>query len=190
MLYGTMLADVPWRFRNRFGAGSPDDKRNPSASRGAAKHYETLSLAEICELKPPAADDAVLLFWVISSHMDEALIIIDAWGFKLKTKAWTWVKVGHRMQPIYGMGFWTRHATEDCWLATRGHPKRPADHGVSDVIWSPRLKHSVKPPEQYIKIDRLFPVEQYGPRLEMFARHRHDDTWSCFGNEIEGSIEL
>lgn len=188
--FGNVLADPPWRFSNRFGAGSPADEWNPDATRGAAKHYRTLKLQEICDLKPPVAKDAVLLIWTVSSHMDETLKVIDAWGFKLKTKAWTWVKTGRFWQPIYGMGFWTRHATEDCWLATRGKPPRPDDKGVGDLIFAPRRKHSQKPDEQYVKIDRLLPANVYGPRLEMFARHRHDESWSVFGNQVEDSITL
>lgn len=47
------------------------------------------------------------------------------------------------------------------------------------LIRSPRGEHSVKPPEFYELIDRLF----HGPVIELFAR-RQWKNWYCFGDEM------
>jgi N6-adenosine-specific RNA methylase IME4 len=153
--------------------------------RGANKHYPTATLETICNLKPPVADDAILLLWTISSHFAEALQLISAWGFTLKTKAWTWVKITKKGKPRMGMGYWTRQCTEDCLLATRGKPPAPKFRGELALIQAPRLAHSVKPLEQYDKINRLFP--DTFPRLEMFARLAQPG-WDVFGNDVENSV--
>lgn len=184
-LYRLVLADPPWHFVN-WSADSPGKIHN--RARGANKHYATAYMETIMAMVPPTADDAILLLWTISSHLREAVELVDAWGFTLKTKAWTWVKTTKDgSKPIMGMGYWTRQCTEDCWLATKGKPKAPKYRGELALIEAPRGAHSVKPMEQYAKIDRLFP-DVY-PRLEMFARVQQPG-WDVFGNEVENSITL
>jgi N6-adenosine-specific RNA methylase IME4 len=78
-----------------------------------------------------------------------------------------------------GQGYWTRANPEDCWLATRGGPKRlHAD--VRQLIVAPIAEHSRKPDETYERIERL--VE--GPYLELYAR-RPRKGWVSWGNELE-----
>lgn len=199
--YKLILADPPWHFRN-WSADAP--KMLHDRARGANKTYPTENVEDICKLIPPSADDAVLLIWGLSSHLKELIQVTEAWGFTLKTKAWTWVKMTKDMsKPRIGMGYWTRQVSEDCWLATKGKPKAPRlrsepasistkwdDFPIifEDTLLAPKgLKHSEKPLEQYEKIDRLFP-DTY-PRLEMFARQQREG-WDVFGNEVENSIDL
>ena len=84
-----------------------------------------------------------------------------------------------------GMGYWTRSNTEDCWLATKGHPKR-IDASVHQVIMSPVQGHSQKPSIVREKIVQLMGDI---PRIELFAR-RKVEGWDCWGNEVESDIEL
>lgn len=192
-MYKIILADPPWHFKN-WSADAP--KQIHDRTRGANKYYPTENVNDICNLVPPTDENAVLLIWGLSSHMPELLKVIDAWGFKLKTKAWTWVKMSKDMErPRIGMGYWTRQCSEDCWLATKGHPKAPSFRAEpaavfteEDTLLAARTsRHSEKPVEQYEKIDRLFP--NVYPRLEMFARQQRDG-WSVFGNEVSNSINL
>lgn len=180
--YKLILADPPWLFRN-WSADAPGMIHN--RTRGAAKHYPCMTLADICALRPPAASDAVLLLWTISSHLEDAFQVIKAWGFVYKTKAWPWIKITSAGAPKMGMGYWTRQCSEDCLLATRGNPPSPRYRGEMGLIMAPPGRHSQKPDEQYAKIDRLFP--DLAPRLEMFARVRRPD-WDVFGNQVENSI--
>lgn len=78
-----------------------------------------------------------------------------------------------------GLGYGTRKNTEDCWLFTRGNPKR-LDAGVRELIVSPIREHSRKPDETYGRIERLFA----GPRCELFARNSRPG-WSSWGNETK-----
>lgn len=185
-LYDVILSDPPWHFQN-WGADEPGETHD--RSRGANRYYPTVRTADICTMKPPAADNAALFLWATWPHMPDALRVIDAWGFEYKSVAWVWVKAnrsgfGHFM----GMGYYTRANSEPCLLAVRG--KMPvAARDVLALIYSPVREHSRKPDEQYDKIDRLYPTGQFPRRLEMFAR-RTRPGWDVFGNEVENSVRL
>ena len=84
-----------------------------------------------------------------------------------------------------GMGSYTRSNAELCLLGIRG--KMPVSaHNIHSVIMSPIQKHSRKPADQYLRIEKLYPDKNY---LEMFARNSKNG-WDVFGNEVENSIEL
>lgn len=198
--YKLIYADPAWHFYN-WGADAPGMIHD--RERGANKHYPTTTLEDMCRLDVPADKDAVLLVWGLSSHLKELITLTEAWGFTIKTKAWTWVKTTKdNSRPRIGMGYWTRQVSEDCWLATKGHPKAPkyrgemafletfdlADDYINDTLYAPRPSlHSKKPEEAYDKINRLFP-DVY-PRLEMFARSAHEG-WDVWGNEAPDSIHI
>ena len=57
---------------------------------------------------------------------------------------------------------------------------------ISQVVFYPRLGHSVKPP-----IIREHLISLFGdlPRIELFARNR-PKGWDVFGNEVEDSVQL
>lgn len=195
-MYRLVLADPPWHFRN-WSADAP--KMLHDRARGANKTYPTENVEDICKLVPPTEKDAILLIWGLSSHLKELIQVTEAWGFTLKTKAWTWVKMTNDMsRPRIGQGYWTRQVSEDCWLATKGKPKAPIYraepaaivdwYDSEDTLLASKTKlHSEKPKAQYDKINRLFP-ELY-PRLEMFAREQQEG-WDVFGNEVENSVTL
>ena len=68
---------------------------------------------------------------------------------------------------------------EQCWLATRGQPKRQqAD--VRQVIDDRRREHSRKPDGIHDRIERLVA----GPYLELWARQSDRPGWSFWGAEI------
>ncbi|MEK6591567.1 MAG: MT-A70 family methyltransferase [Pseudomonadota bacterium] len=167
MKYGCILMDPPWAFKTYSG-------RNTIAHRSANDHYRTMDLHQIAGLPVSelAARDCALFMWVVDSHLDAALDLFKVWGFKFKTRAFTWVKTGN-----IGMGYWTRKQSEMCLLATRGKPRRKSK-GVREIIEAPRREHSRKPDEQYARIEALVG----GPYLEMFARQERPG-WSAWGNE-------
>lgn len=71
-----LLADPPWRFRDQL----------PGLRRGAARQYRCLSVADLCAFPlPPLADDCTH-FWRVASMQHEALAVMTAWGFTLKTE--------------------------------------------------------------------------------------------------------
>jgi hypothetical protein len=83
-----------------------------------------------------------------------------------------------------GQGYWTRANPEDCWLATRGHPKR-INADVRQLIVAPVLEHSHKPDETHLRIERLVS----GPYLELYAR-RERENWVTWGNELQFEMPL
>jgi len=176
--YKVILADPPWQWKTWSKKGrtkTPD------------KHYAEMSLDKIKKLNVQkyAANDCVLLLWTTYPHILDAFKIINAWGFKFSTIAFTWVKTNKNSGSIFmGMGYWTRTNAEICMLAKQGHPHRQAAD-VRQVIISPRRRHSQKPDEQYKRIERLL----IGPYLELFARYKHKH-WDIWGNELKNDIDL
>ena len=178
--FGCILADPPWAFGTYGG-----EQLIPG--RAGDQHYGTMSAADLQAL--PVADvsapDAALFMWVIDSHLEQALALGRAWGFEFKTCAFVWMKSKRGGYPVVGMGYWTRKQTEQCWLFTRGKPKR-LGKGVAQLIHCPRGAHSAKPDQQYDAIERLVG----GPRLELFARSARPG-WSHWGNQVgvrDGSL--
>jgi N6-adenosine-specific RNA methylase IME4 len=186
--YGVLYADPPWSFTVR----SPKGK-----GRSAEAYYDTLSLDGLKALRGRvdawAARDCVLLMWASDPMLDQAVSLIDAWGFTFKTVGFYWAKTLMPERALVwdeekakieirwamGCGYWTRANPEQCLLATRGHPK-PQAHDVRRLVVSPRRKHSQKPEEVYGRIERLCA----GPYLEMFARERREG-WDAWGNEVD-----
>jgi N6-adenosine-specific RNA methylase IME4 len=184
--FGCILADPPWSFTSWTGARElpPSSKKTHYGTtpsfRGAHDHYVTTDTEVLADLSVArvAAKDCALFMWVVDSHFDEALELGRAWGFGFKTCAFVWLKSREGYDPVPGMGYWTRKQTEQCWLFTRGKPKR-LGKGVNQVIHCPRGAHSAKPEIQYDRIEALVG----GPYLELFARTTRPG-WSSWGNQV------
>jgi N6-adenosine-specific RNA methylase IME4 len=166
--YGVILADPPWQ----PSAGLLDPTRQ------IENQYPTMSQEALEALAPRvqacAADDCVLLLWTTSQKIAEAVAIIAAWGFAIKSGA-VWVK------PSIGMGYWFRARHELLLLATQGHPPTPLEPDRPDsVIIAPRAAHSQKPAAQYDLIAAMFPGV---PKVELFARGAARPGWDSWGNE-------
>jgi len=178
--YNIIFADPPWKFNNKNTGGSMVS--------GAKAKYNVMSVDEICKLNINniAADNCVLFMWWVGSQPQEALKVVEAWGFKLKTMSgFNWVKLTKHGKPFFGMGFWTRAGSECCLIATKGKPK-PLSKSVRSVITSKVKKHSQKPEETR---DLIIQLCGDIPRIELFARQKING-WDSWGNEIENSIEL
>jgi len=177
--YRAIVADPPWSFLTRSDKGKDRSPEN---------HYDCMTLDEIKAMPVAeiAAKDCVLVMWVIDTHIQMALDVIEAWGFTYKTRAFCWVKTnkepGEALDPssyFTGMGFWTRANPEDAMLATRGSPKRNEDgKGVRRLIVAPRREHSRKPDEVLERVEALVP----GPYCELFSRATRPG-WDQMGNE-------
>ena len=182
--YDIILADPPWHFRN-YAADAPGMVH--SRSRGAARHYPTMTTDDICRLQIPAADNAILFLWACWPTLPDALQVIEAWGFEYKTIAWVWVKANKTGIGFFtGMGYYTRSNSEPCLLATRGKVTRPVNKSIQSLIHHPVMQHSRKPDDQYRKIEALYPGKRY---LELFAR-RPWPGWDFWGNEVDSSVAL
>lgn len=169
----TLLLDPAWSFQ----AWSNDT----GLMRSAERHYSTETVAEMAKLPVAdmAANNSAMFMWAVDSHLDQAISLMNLWGFTYKTIAFVWVKTGKGGQPTMGMGYWSRKMAEVCLLGTRGKPKRLSG-GVRQVIMAPRREHSRKPDEIYERIEALVG----GPYIELFSRQRRSG-WSSWGNEVD-----
>jgi N6-adenosine-specific RNA methylase IME4 len=175
--YRVILADPPWRYEKWKG-----DK----GRRTAESFYPTMPIEELIAMRPMidgwALSDCALFLWTTPPTIAEfGFKLLDGWGFRYRTFAFTWVKTNRRNgKPFFGMGSYTRSNAEPCLLATKGTPQVKA-RDVPQVILSPVREHSRKPDEQYQRIERLF----NGPYIELFARKQRSG-WDAWGEEIRG----
>ena len=152
------------------------------------RHYPTMELDEITSMpvKELADKDAILFLWTTLPMIQEALQVIEAWGFEYKTTAFVWVKLARHSNGIFwGLGYWTRSNVEICMLATKGHPKRVAKN-IHQVIISHVEEHSKKPAEARRRIEALMGDV---PKIELFAR-RPARGWDVWGNEVVSDIVM
>ncbi len=161
--FSLIYADPPWQM------GAPDSGSAPE------NHYPTMTLADICALRVPAADDAILFMWAVNSLLPEALVVMTAWGFTYRASL-CWVK------PSIGPGNWARQRHELVLVGTRGGIGTPEPENRPDsVIEATRGRHSQKPDELYVRIERAYPQAS---KCELFARGVPRAGWTAWGNEV------
>lgn len=180
MKYNIIYADPAWQFSNKNTGGS--------LKSGASAHYSTITLEQMKALPIDtiAADDCVLVMWWVGSQPQEAIDLVKAWGFTIKTMTgFVWVKITRTGLPFFGMGFWTRAGSECAIIATRGKTK-PASHSVRSVRTAKVGRHSEKPAEFRDDIVRLCGDL---PRIELFARESVTG-WDAWGNEVVSDIVM
>ena len=203
-----LAADCPWKF----------DDTLPGPGRGAAKHYATLTVDELCAFPlPPLADNAALFFWRVSSMPKEALRVVRAWGFT-PTSELVWNKLrrcgpckgggksrrrgeverglicakcaGLGATPHFGMERIVRGSHETCIIATRRKPERLSASVRSSFS-------ALMPTDTSGKVIHSAKPELFyrhaealyaGPRAELFARQRRAG-WEGYGLELP-ALEL
>jgi N6-adenosine-specific RNA methylase IME4 len=174
--YGAILADPPWRFRNRTGKIAPEHHR--------LSRYGTLTVPQLCALpvESATAPASHLYLWVPNALLAEGLVLMQAWGFSYKTNL-VWHKVRKDGgSDGRGVGFYFRNVTELVLFGTRGANARTRHAGRTQVnlLASRKQEHSRKPKELYDIIEACSP----GPYLEMFAR-KSRVGWECWGDQSE-----
>lgn len=176
--YNIIYADPPWQFKNYSDEWHEEHKE----SKWVGKQYSLMRLKEICDLPVQgiSSENSVLFLWTTMPHLPEALKVIESWGFRFKSVAFTWIKKNKKADSLFwGMGFWTRSNAELCLLATKGHPKR-ISASVHSVIYSRVRNHSQKPDEARERIVQLLGDL---PRIELFAREKAEG-WDSWGLEV------
>lgn len=102
MRYAVLVADPPWP----FGDALP-------GARGASSNYDLLSVDQIQQFElPELADDATLFLWRVASMQEEALSVIRAWDFTLKTEL-IWLKKNEDRQALVWDGPHDTSGTRD-----------------------------------------------------------------------------
>ena len=182
--YNIIYADPPWRYSNKACHGACEN------------HYSTMSIKDICNLpiSTLADKDCILFLWTTYPMLQEAIQVINAWGFKYKTIGFQWVKLNKNVKNVlflqernlfFGLGNWTRGNTEPCLIATKGKPHR-LKNNISQIILEPIGRHSQKPD---IVKDKIIDLVGDLPRIELFARQK-SNGWDVWGNEVESDITI
>lgn len=184
--YRTIVADPPWPYRSGtlVGRGLTPPGRainwRAQKTRGIGDRYPVMSVAAICALRIPAAEEAHLYLWTTNAFMVEAHDVARAWGFSPKTIL-TWTKVKPDGAPSMRAGYWFRGATEHVVFAVRGTMRLRGPRPLPTAFLWPRLPHSVKPEHFFDLVEEASP----GPYLELFARRRRLG-WDALGDAIDG----
>ena len=161
--YRVLVADPPWPFKDAL----------PGEGRGAVKHYDLMSVKEIMRYPQPAMfNDSLLFLWRVASMQQEALDVIDAWDFQLKSEI-VWKKLTKHGKRFFGMGRTVRMEHETCLIATSGRPNI-LDSSIRSIFEAPVGRHSEKPEKFYRIVEQL----TAGPYIELFAR-RQREGWTC-----------
>lgn len=161
-VFDVICADPPWRYD--FAE---------TGNRKIENQYPTLTPEEIAAIRPQAAEDSALFLWATAPKLEEALFVLERWGFSYVTNAvWDKGKIG--------MGYWFRGRHELLLVGKRGSFSPPPPKARADsVLCYRRGRHSEKPDGVYRLMERMFP---HAKRLDMFARCKRKG-WTPWGNE-------
>jgi hypothetical protein len=92
--FSVIVEDPPWKHGDQL----------PGAKRGAGKHYDVMPTEAICALAlPPIAPDAHLFLWRVASMQQDALDVVRARGFTVKSEL-VWLKRTKNGKRAFGMG--------------------------------------------------------------------------------------
>jgi N6-adenosine-specific RNA methylase IME4 len=178
-----LMVDPPWRFKT-FTA-DPGNRAPP---------YPTMPMDEIAALPVSdlAARNCWLFLWTSGPFLQHSMNIMQGWGFRYSSVAFTWVKIRRKSDGFHqGTGKTTRKNTEIVLLGKIGSPPilhspdellvQPEDDDLDGEVLVSRLReHSRKPDEIRSRIERM----AGGPRLELFARQRFEN-WTAWGNQAD-----
>src|SRR5450631_3991077 len=89
--FGAILADPPWHFQTwagarKSGAGIPCRASVPAYNTMIDEDIAAMPVADL------ATDNCVLFMWTCWPVLQRSFAILDAWGFKYKTCAFSWMK--------------------------------------------------------------------------------------------------
>ena len=158
--FDVILADPPWSFSGNSVA---------RPGRNVRRHYATMTVAEVAAMpvREIAAPRALLLLWITVPHEHRANEVIEAWGFRAKSRL-VWDK-----RRIW-TGYWARNQHEPLIVATRGRfpCPRPALFPTS-IIPGERREHSRKPEWVQDVVDSRLP-DALHPERWTVSQHRED----------------
>ena len=176
MAYSVIYCDPPWDYDGKT------QHTTLTAVKSAIDHYPTLTLKELKTLKVEGLADAsgcLLFMWTSSPHLQQALELMEAWGFEYKTVAFVWEK--QKTNP----GYYTLSQCELCLVGKRGKIPTPrGSRNERQFLSEMRTKHSAKPSEIRDRIHRMFPGHR---KVELFAREV-PEGWDVWGNEVVSTL--
>lgn len=177
--YKCIVVDPPWD-QGKTG------KRSVRPNQGTDLSYSTLTYDEIADVPITnwAAEESFLWLWATNSKsrssgkpiLIQAFDLMNHWGFEYYTIL-TWDKA---TGPCPFGPF--QITSEHCLFGYRGKCKFPKESlGKMKTVFNASVtRHSEKPKLLYEYISSYFE----GPRLDVFARRRHDG-FSSWGDQVE-----
>lgn len=168
-LYGVVVIDPPWDYKEVGGTGSADF--NPETNRGQVD-YPTMTIEEISQIELPLDKDAVVFLWTTPKFLPLSFAILNSWGLEYKTTlVWDKQKMG--------MGRFIRNQCEYVLIATKGKPLVDGAN-TRDILSVCRREHSRKPDEFYAIVEGM----TTGRRIDWFSREARKG-WSSYGNDTK-----
>ena len=171
--YDIIYADPPWDYKGQLqhtGSGGKD-------SGGAIRHYPTVPVSEMktWDVASISKENCLLFMWSSSPHLDQAIQLGKAWGFRWATVAFVWDK--QRPNP----GFYTVSQCELCLVFRRGRIPQPRGaRNMRQLVQVKRTRHSEKPDAVRERIEKMFPDQC---KIELFARKQYQG-WDTWGLEV------
>jgi N6-adenosine-specific RNA methylase IME4 len=174
--YDIILCDPPWDYGGR--AMFQTANKTKTYLNDVTEHYSTMTVDDMIQeidVMQYAADDCLLFMWATWPHLDQAIKLGTAWGFRYVHTPFVWNKFR------LNTGYYTMTQTEPVLCFKKGKIPRPRGaRNVRQLVESPYTKHSEKPHEVNARIDLMFPEQK---KLEMFARRQYPG-WDVWGNEV------
>ena len=182
-LYDIVYIDPPWQFNKRSNTTT-------KFGGGAMAHYPTMTMQQLSALdfslimKP----NSLMYCWVTLAKLPLCIAAIQKPNLQFVTTGFVWVKTNPigRLEPqtginifdpsdntyrkpFYGVGNYTASNAEICLIFRKGKMLKHKQK-VSQVIISPREKHSKKPAEAYTKLETMYPSPTFS-KIELFGRN-------------------
>jgi N6-adenosine-specific RNA methylase IME4 len=169
--YSLIACDPAWRFITYSEKGK--------LKKSAECHYPTMSLAEIAALPVShlAAPDAALFLWATAPMLQEALAMMNAWGFVYKSNI-AWVKTTKHGKIAFGTGYRIRNSHEHLLIGVRGNPKNTKSE--RSAIISRVREHSRKPDEAAVLMERWLPG---AARIDLFGGRTTRAEWDSWSDQ-------
>jgi N6-adenosine-specific RNA methylase IME4 len=168
--WSVVMCDLPIEFDNKGVRGS------------SSNNYDTIPLPELKlgifdgrNVRELFDDACVIFAWFQASTIFSAKDVLSSWGFECKTNiVWNKSRIGN--------GFWLKNMHEHLVIGVKGTIPMPAERveSIHEVEPENRINSS-KPSYFYSLVEKLYPGRKY---LDLFSRYKHNDSWTCFGNEI------
>jgi N6-adenosine-specific RNA methylase IME4 len=144
--------------------------------------YPSMPTEQLCAMggwvRSLCAKDCVIYMWATSPKLADALLVMEAWGFTLKT-----TMVWDKERPYIGYYHNSQHELLLIGGRGRSAPKiaRKAVIAVESVLRERKTAHSRKPEMVYEIIETLYPTLL---KLELFARlPKVRRRWRYWGNQ-------
>lgn len=172
--YRIIYVDPPWKYTEEGLTGVSDSYHRGDEYGNIPKHYQPMSIDELCEMPfPKTEENAVMFLWVTWPFLEKCFKVIKAWGFKYKT-GMVWDKIKHNF------GYYVSVRSELLLICTKGSCTPDVRKLHDNVLSIERTAHSEKPGRFREIIDELYPT---GNRIELFARKKIKG-WDVWGDEI------